>query len=188
MTHFSALLGLAFFALSHVQSDPGLELHLFPNTELWPPATSVTTIPSLDYTITPPSSLSNQPISTEILGTLTFPKNNTVVPLDLFYFKCNFDPSLYGFIWIDDHLICADTVYPNQPKTTQMNVTWLRTIATTRQAFFRATLYTKNIAPSYSFSLKWSINNESFQEITSDYLSTKWNENHKNICLQQFII
>eukprot|EP01084_Bolivina_argentea_P096645 173745_1 len=116
-------------------------------------------------------------LSAQILGSILWEKS-----VDLYYFTCNFDSNLFGFVWIDDHLICAPNVYP-PPIFAYWNLSYTSSAYNTRKSFIRIDLYSnstsisntkqqKNPIQSLDFSLMWSFNgNNSNNIINNTYLS-----------------
>eukprot|EP01084_Bolivina_argentea_P096649 173751_1 len=136
------------------------------NNSIFDGTPTVISLTTLNYSI----QYDNHPISGQILGSILWNKS-----IDKYYFECRFDSNIFGFVWIDDHIICAPNVYP-QPVFAFWNLSWTSSAYNTRKSFIRIDLYSKPSIPSnikyLNFSLLWSLDNNITQNIINNtYLS-----------------
>ena len=163
-----------------------ISFNIYNNSVLDGKPSNIITLNSLNYSIP----YDNHPISAQILGTLLWDNS-----INLYYFQCNFDNSyLFGFIWIDDHLICAPGVY-SDPIFAFWNLTFTNSAYSTRKSFIRINIYSKipsntakNTILNIPFNVLWSIDNVTWNNITNNYLSTNIPEiDKKRLLFQQNI-
>ena len=110
-----------------------ITLNIYDNTVLDGKPAKIVPLQSLNYSFS-----SFAPFSAQILGTLKW-DNST----NIYYFQCNFDSDLFGFVWIDDHLICAPNIY-NQYLFSSWNLSFTYSAFSSRQSFIRIDLYSSN--------------------------------------------
>ncbi|ETO12372.1 hypothetical protein RFI_25003 [Reticulomyxa filosa] len=163
---------LSYVSGSGPESE-SVQLSLFSNSALYPPSFSTSWLSELQYTI--PSSVSWSSLS--IKGLLLLPQN-----IDMYYFQCLWSEGMFGFLYLNDHLICTTNVYENTPFT-QWNISYVEEETKSRTVILRSEIYVNGSNTTresgYSFDIQWSFsNNDTFRTINGTYL--RFDENNTN--------
>eukprot|EP01084_Bolivina_argentea_P219621 372447_1 len=164
------ILAVLFAFMSNCMS---INLQMYNNSVLYGESNALISLNSLDHAIFIDTDKYHE-FSAKIEGTIMF-----INDINKYYFNCKWDATIFGFVWIDDHLICAPSVYQN-PIVGFWNLTFTSSAFINRKSFIRVNIYSKiqsqnitNKTIQIPFSIQWSVdNNQTYSSINSSYLSS----------------